>query len=162
MLKLFISFLISIYSLSAFSEENKDSRYLFSSILWDLNGKAIELDNLKGRNVLINFWATWCGGCREEIPNLNLLRVESKGDYEIIGISADNDLRVVRDFVNIQKIKYINLIAGGLAPSIMNEIGNKSKALPFTVIIDKAGKITYSKVGPISDVEMPVIRKKLL
>ena len=68
-------------------------------VIHDLNGKVTSMDELKGKVVLVNFWATWCPPCREEMPALIALQNEHRDRLQIIGISEDDDLEAVHDFV---------------------------------------------------------------
>jgi thiol-disulfide isomerase/thioredoxin len=109
------------------------------------DGKTIELSKLKGKTVVINFWATWCGPCRAEIPGFLEVyeKYKSKG-LEIVGISLDqggwND---VSPFVKKFKISYPVVIGND---KISKQYGN-IEAIPTTFIVDKNGTIVDEHVG---------------
>jgi thiol-disulfide isomerase/thioredoxin len=116
--------------------------------LRDLAGHSVSLATYRGRIVLVNFWATWCGPCRQEMPELN--RLSSRLDPKqagILGIAADNPV-AVQAFVAKLGIHYA--IATGDADQLFAwsaGLGNVSEGLPFTVLLDRSGKVRWIKSG---------------
>jgi cytochrome c biogenesis protein CcmG/thiol:disulfide interchange protein DsbE len=109
-----------------------------------LDGQEITLSKLRGKIVLIDFWATWCGPCREAIPHLIHLRntYQAKG-FEIIGLCQDKgDLEAVQRFVKSMEIPYP--IAMGPEEVSRNF---RVSALPTTVLVDREGKIRLKLLG---------------
>src|SRR5262245_43374084 len=110
-----------------------------------LEGKTVALKDLGNKVVIVDFWATWCPPCREEIPHLNELYSKLKGrGLEIVGVSMDTDgTDGVKDFAREYKIQY-PLVMGDekMAESFGGIIG-----LPTTIIIDRNGKIAKKYVG---------------
>jgi thiol-disulfide isomerase/thioredoxin len=110
-----------------------------------LEGKTVAMKDLGNKVLIVDFWATWCGPCREEIPHLNELysELKSKG-LEIVGISMDTDgTDGVKDFVREFRIQY-PIVMGDekVAESFGGIIG-----LPTTFIIDRDGKIAKKYIG---------------
>lgn len=110
-------------------------------------GKTLKLSDYRGKWVLINFWATWCPPCREEIP----LFVETQERYgpkglQIIGIALD-EARDVRDFADTYFINYPNLIGDAWVMQLMAQYGNRIGSLPFSVVVDPEGYIRSRKMG---------------
>ena len=108
-------------------------------------GTTVELKKLKGKLVLVNFWATWCGPCRAEIPAFVDLyeRYKDKG-LEIVGISVDdNGWSDVKPFVEKYKINYPVVIDQG---AVVRAYGNFN-AIPVTFIVDKEGNLVDRHVG---------------
>lgn len=115
----------------------------------DLDGKRYQLSDLKGKVVVINFWATWCAPCRKEIPDLRAIYDEYKDQgVEILGISLDQiDKSQIRKFVKNFKVNY-PILHG--TQSELNKILNAYQTgqfLPTTFIIDREGVIRDVLVG---------------
>ncbi len=119
--------------------------------LTDLSGKSISLSDLKGKVIFVNFWATWCGPCRHEIPAFIEFYKENKDNGAVIlGVSVDKSANKVRDFVDEYKINYPIVMA-------TNEmIGDykPGKFIPTTIIIDTDGMIRGKKVGIMDTVTL--------
>lgn len=115
------------------------------SVEWTtLDGRTISLASLKGQVVLIDFWATWCPPCREEIPHLITLYADHAGQLEIIGISMDDDPAAdVPPFAKKHAIPY-PLVAG--TEAIARAFGG-IRALPTTFLIDRQGRIAHKYLG---------------
>jgi len=113
-----------------------------------LDGKAFDLASQKGNVVLLNLWATWCGPCRFEIPELEKMHAEySPRGLKIIGVSLDDSgAEVVKQFVAEKKMTY--MIAIDPEGTIANIF--QTSIIPTTVLIDKKGKIVWKEYGPVS------------
>ena len=106
--------------------------------LRDINGKNIKLADLRGKVVLLNFWATWCVPCRTEIPDLVKKQLAYRNDLQIVGITyPPEELNNVRRFVRESKINY--QVAMGTRET--KRKFTSSETLPLTVIIDREGMI---------------------
>jgi len=110
----------------------------------DVNGKELSLEAYKGKVVLLNFWATWCGPCRSEIPSLIRLQEEYKDRLQIIGMDVDDDDKEqLRAFVKAKGINYpvamtsvpVRLAYGGIS------------ALPTLFVINQDSKVVQKHVG---------------
>ena len=112
--------------------------------LSSLDGKTVAMKDLSNKVVVIDFWATWCGPCREEIPHLNRLYSDYKGQgLEVIGISMDDGPDVVKEFAREMRMEY-PLVMGNdeLADQFGGILG-----LPTTFIVDRKGNIVKKFVG---------------
>ena len=117
-------------------------------ILPTTDGKTVKLSDLKGKVVIVDFWATWCGPCRRGIPDLIELKKKygSKG-FEIVGVSVDTDTKdEVVPFMKAQKINY-PIVYGNM--NVYQQYGG-IRAIPTSFVIDKQGKIVASYEGLIS------------
>ncbi len=113
--------------------------------LLDLDGKTIKDADFKGKIVVLNFWATWCVPCREEIPSLIELHQQYGDDGVIIvGASVDRGgVDLVKRFVERFKINYPIVIAD---EKMMRDFGNV-EAVPTTFLIDRNGRVAGKHVG---------------
>ena len=110
----------------------------------DIDGKTISLADLKGKVVLVNFWATWCPPCRAEIPDLVKLQDKYRDKLVVLGISEDEvDPAQVKAFATEQKMNYPIV----MATTELRQIFKGVAALPTTFVLDTEGKIQMRHVG---------------
>lgn len=127
---------------------------ILGSRLHTLDGAVQTLSRFRGQVLVINYWATWCAPCREEIPVFIKLQKEFTGNgVQFIGIAVDQADKV-RDFAQEFGINYPLLIAGMDAVELSRQAGNKAGVLPYTLVLDRSGTIAASLVGGISEVRM--------
>ena len=128
----------------------------------DLNqfgGGRIRLKDLRGRVVVLNFWATWCVPCRVEIPDLNKLTDEFRGqDLTVIGISWDDTDKQINAFQKQIKLNY-KIVLGG--ESVEAKFGGVPD-LPTTFIIDRTGHLRQKLVGAAEKSEFESVIRPLL
>jgi thiol-disulfide isomerase/thioredoxin len=118
--------------------------------LADLSGARRSVAEWDGQVVLINFWATWCPPCREEIPGLiELQRRLGDAGLQIVGIALDRPDAVQRLAAELG-INYPVLIGDLDVIAVAREYGNVIGALPYTVVVDRAGDIAFSRQGKLS------------
>ena len=118
---------------------NISTATLFSSNIMNSSGEIVSFSKFEGQWLLINFWATWCAPCREEIPELNEVAHENK-NIQTIAIAID-DLESVNKFTNKIPIEYLSLIAENEGVQLSQSLGNERGILPFSVIISPEKKI---------------------
>lgn len=110
----------------------------------DLSGNVVSTAALKGKVVLLNFWATWCGPCREEIPEMIKLQAQYKDTLEVIGASEDEAPPAqVAKFVQKAGINYPVIMS---SPQLEGEYGGVA-ALPTTFVINTDGRVVQKNVG---------------
>jgi peroxiredoxin len=107
----------------------------------DLDGKPLSIANYKGKIVLIDFWATWCGPCVKELPNvLKTYEKHHAQGFEIIGISLDNEEKALRDFIKSKNMTWVQYFDGkGWQSKLAGIYGVNS--IPATYLLDGTGKI---------------------
>jgi len=113
--------------------------------LKDLNGNEVTLDDFEGKVLFVNFWATWCPPCREEIPGfVETYAVYHEKGMEILGISLDRQgADVVKKFAEKYEVNYP--IALGTQQLVQDY--QPGQYIPTTIIIDREGKIRHRHVG---------------
>jgi thiol-disulfide isomerase/thioredoxin len=112
--------------------------------LTDLDGRAISNESLRGKVVLMNFWATWCGPCREEIPMLVALQEHYKDKLVVVGVSIDErPASEVKEFAAGFFVNY----PIAMAPKGMGEAFGGISAVPSTFVVNPEGRIVQRHVG---------------
>jgi thiol-disulfide isomerase/thioredoxin len=115
----------------------------------DLDGASHRLSEWKGRRLLLNFWATWCGPCREELPLLDATRARlAPNGVEVVGIALD-DPAAVRAFLAATPVRYPVLLADADAPDPSLRFGNTRGVLPYSVLVDAQGIVREQHVGGV-------------
>jgi thiol-disulfide isomerase/thioredoxin len=128
---------------------------LFAATLNTLQDKPQALAKWQGKPLIVNFWARWCPPCRAEIPEFVKLHhdYKSKG-LEVIGIGIEDQAEAVRDFAKAYDMDYTLLLGKDKGMDLMRALGNVRLGLPFTVAIDRTGKIVATKTGGIKGDEL--------
>lgn len=120
----------------------------------DLDGKQRSVEEWRGKLLVVNFWATWCGPCKQEMPGFAAMQQEYAGrGVQFIGVAVD-DLASVQAFLREVPVNYPILIAGDAGSLLANQLGNIIGVLPFTVLVDSQGAIVQRKFGELSKSEL--------
>lgn len=120
----------------------------------DISGKDQSLAQWQDQVLIVNFWATWCQPCREEVPVL--LRAQARhasNRVTIVGISVDS-VDKVREFANEYRIGYPLVIGTMDVVDLTRRLGNKAAGLPYTIVLDRSGRLVKSHLGAISEAEL--------
>ena len=135
---------------------------LLGLALPDIDGREQRLDQWKGKVLVVNFWATWCEPCREEMPEFVKAQAAlgAKG-LQFVGIAIDQPDKI-RRFSQDLKLNYPSLVGGYGALEVSKSFGNTIMALPFTLIIDREGQVAYTQLGPLKPGKLDAIVRKLL
>ncbi len=135
---------------------------LMGVALPDPTGKEQRMDQWKGKVLVVNFWATWCAPCREEMPEFIKAQTQfgSKG-LQFVGIAVDQADKVAQ-FEKEIGVNYPSLVGGFGAMELSKSLGNKLMALPFTVIVDRKGAIVHTQLGLLKPDKLESIVKQLL
>lgn len=120
---------------------------MFSQSLVDAKGQPQPLSQWKDKALVVNFWATWCGPCVDEMPELSALQTEvAPSNIQILGIGIDSTSNIAQ-FASKYKITY-PLYTGGIdATELSRQFGNKAGGLPFTVLVGRDGRVKKTYLG---------------
>ena len=112
----------------------------------DLNGQKIKLSELKGKVVFLDFWATWCGYCVAELPNIKAMneKYKSRNDFQVVGISLDKNLDEWETYIKENNLDWINICDGKKREGEIVRLYN-AMGIPKYYIIDQAGKIRFNE-----------------
>jgi len=134
---------------------DKDVSAIFLQTFPNVEGDMVTLNSLKGDNfTIINFWATWCAPCVEEMPMLSNFHSdnETKG-IKVIALAVDNK-KQIQSFLNKRTLKQPILIVGPDGSDLLSFLGSKKNALPFTALIGPNKNLLKTKMGKISENEI--------
>ncbi|MCK8816814.1 TlpA family protein disulfide reductase [Natroniella sulfidigena] len=124
--------------------------------LTNLAGDEVSLSQFRGQNVILNFWASWCSYCREEMPDLD--QFDAKYDDTIVlGVNVGEEKDVVKEFITDEGYQFLNLL--DQASLVTGEYA--VSALPTTYFIDQEGRIKYVKRGIVTKEELTELRRDL-
>jgi len=125
---------------------------LLSQSMTDVSGKPQALSQWQGKPLIINFWATWCPPCVEEMPELAALQAEI-APVQIIGIGVDSQENIAQ-FAEKMHIHYPLYVAGTGATELMRQFGNQAGGLPFTVLVGLDGNPQKVYLGRLNFEEL--------
>lgn len=144
------------------AEQPADAGSLLAIALPDLDGREQPLAQWRGKLLVVNFWATWCAPCREEMPMFVKLQAEQGArGLQFVGIAVDEAPKV-REFATEIGLNYPSLIGGFGAMELSRTFGNRVMALPFTVIIGRDGRIVMTQLGPVKPQQLEAAMREFL
>jgi thiol-disulfide isomerase/thioredoxin len=122
----------------------------------DMNGDDVRLSSFKGKVIVLNFWATWCGPCKVEIPSLVELQKQYANDVVVLGMSVDDPVDQLKPFATKYKINYPVLV--GLGREDVQDAFGPLYGIPVTVFIGRDGKIckTHHGIAAKGQIEGPI------
>jgi thiol-disulfide isomerase/thioredoxin len=127
---------------------------LWSSSFEGLDGQSTELAQFKGKPLVINFWATWCMPCVEEMPLLNAFYQQNASkSWQVIGLAIDQPSSV-RKFLARHPVDYPIFQAGLLGTELTKTLGDDQEGLPFTIVLNAQGQLKQRKLGRLSPSEI--------
>lgn len=136
------------------SESEAAVQALMDLKLPDAAGQPTPLAQWKGKPMVVNFWATWCPPCREEMPMLaEASRSPAGQGIQFVGIAMD-DAKAVATYAENSPTPYPLLVTGMEIGPLMARLGNGAQALPFTVFLDRDGALHQVKLGELKAAEL--------
>jgi peroxiredoxin len=129
--------------------------------LKDMDDESYSFVDYRGKVVLLNFWATWCPPCMQEIPGFIEVQHDLSGqDFQIVGVAVDNE-DAVRKFASENGVNYPLLPGEDEAIELADRYGNRSGGLPYSVLIDKNGNISDTITGELNKTRLKNLLVKL-
>lgn len=140
----------------------RDGSAVLALVLPDVDGRQQPLSQWRGKVLVVNFWATWCAPCREEMPHFIAAQTRdgAKG-LQFVGIAVDQ-VDKVREFADEIRLNYPALIGGLGAIELSKALGNDLAALPFTIILDRSGSVVHTQLGPLKPAQLDALLDRLL
>ena len=135
---------------------------LFAATMPDEKGHPQALKQYAGKIVVLNFWATWCEPCREEMPELSKLHATYKNKNVIVLGVAIDDVGAVSNFVKETKVSYPLFAADMQGMQFATNLGNDKDVLPYTVIIKADGTVAKTYFGRVTQPLLKETLSKLL
>lgn len=118
------------------------------------HGEAVRVADFRGKPLLVNFWATWCPPCVEELPMLNAFQqAQSARGWQVLGLAVDQP-SAVRGFLNKLPLNFPVGMAGFGGTELSRTLGNVSGALPFSVVFGASGVVLHRKLGKLSEADL--------
>lgn len=127
----------------------------------DRDGNIWHAEDWTHKILVLNFWATWCPPCRDEMPIFTKLQKEfSQQDVMFIGIAID-DLEAVEEFIDSYGIDFTILMGNTESVALSERLGNRFSALPYTVIVDKGGRVKLRHAGGVKEEQLRQVLAEL-
>ena len=129
------------------------------SSFWQLEfatpgGQTLTMHSMHGKPLLLNFWASWCPPCIEELPLLsNFFKENSANGWQVLGLAVD-ELDPVKRFLAHSPLSFPVALAGISGIELSKSLGNLIGGLPFTVVIDPTAKVIHRKMGKVTPDEL--------
>jgi thiol-disulfide isomerase/thioredoxin len=125
--------------------------------LKDMDGFDVSLESFKGKVILINFWATWCGPCKAEIPDLVELQTAYTNDLVVLGVSVDDTPEQMRPYAEQYQMNYPVLVANGRDD--FKDAYGPLWGIPVSVIVDRLGRvhIRHAGIGTYEQFEQEIL-----
>lgn len=139
------------------NETAEAARAILSARIPDLDGRERTLSEWTGKVLVVNYWATWCAPCREEIPMFVRMqdRYRDRG-LQFVGIAIDRPEPVAR-FAEEYRINYPLLIGRIETVELSRKAGNRAGGLPFTMVFDRRGRLAGTALGEVKEPKLEAI-----
>ena len=140
----------------------RDGSAVLGIVLPDAQGHEQALTQWRGKVLVVNFWATWCAPCREEMPQFVAAQArDGARGVQFVGIAVDDPVKV-RAFAAEIGLNYPALIGGYGAIELSKTLGNELSALPFTIVLDRQGRVAHAHLGPLKAAQLNDLLSSLL
>lgn len=134
--------LVALLSVSAYAKELSGPAPDFT--LKDLDGKTVKLSDYKGKVVMINFWASWCGPCRQEMPLLETMAKDlEKAGFVLLGVNLDEEVDDAKEFLESTPVTFTVLLNPDQSVAELY----KNEAMPSSYFVDRDGNLAYLHKG---------------
>lgn len=134
---------------------------LFATRLNDPAGKTLAMSQWQGRTLVVNFWATWCPPCKEEMPAFSRLQTKyAANGIQFVGIafdSADNVLTYSKQ----HPVTYPLLIGGSEGAELSRQLGNSLLTVPYTIILSASAEVHFTRMGRVSEQELDALLRNI-
>ncbi len=118
------------------------------------DGNMLPMAGFRGKPLLINFWATWCAPCVEELPMIDaFFKAQQQSGWQVLGLAADKP-RNVQEFLQKMPLHFPVAVDATLATQWARQLGNIAGGLPFSVVINSAGEVAQRKMGKLVDADL--------
>jgi thiol-disulfide isomerase/thioredoxin len=162
MTRLLAALLLAVLSPLTVAQELPSSAPLFAATLNDLDDKPVALERYRGKPLVVNFWARWCGPCKAEIPELIKFRHAHKGKIEVLGIGIEDRAEPAKEFAKAYDMDYPVFVAKEQGIPLMLALGNTKTGLPYTLFIDRNGQVVQRKMGLVKKQDLDAGEELLL
>jgi thiol-disulfide isomerase/thioredoxin len=117
----------------------------------DVNDNMLAISAWRGKVLVINFWATWCAPCLQEIPEFMKLQAEYQDrGLQFVGVAID-EKQPVQAYLQKVGINYPVMVAGDAGIALSQQLGNVINAVPFTLMVNKSGQVVHRQPGELSN-----------
>ncbi|WP_445288804.1 TlpA family protein disulfide reductase [Variovorax atrisoli] len=125
-------------------------------------GGDLVLSSLRGKPLLLNFWATWCPPCVEEMPMIDaFFRQNGANGWQVVGLAIDQP-SAVRKFLQRTPVTYPTGLAGLQGTELVKNLGNTGGGLPFTLVLNSDGSVAARKMGKLEATDLETWRRELV
>jgi len=140
--------LLCICTAAKAGQEGDSSEALFRAAVLDLSSRQVSMEQFRGDPILVSFWARWCAPCRDEFPELQRqASLHRKDGLRVLGVALDDRTDAVKDFARAYEIGYTVLVVASGNTELLQALGNAPAGLPFTLAIDRHGRIVGRRLG---------------
>jgi thiol-disulfide isomerase/thioredoxin len=122
-------------------------------------GGELAVESLRGRPIVLNFWATWCPPCIKEMPMLDAFQQKHRDQWHVLGLAVDGPTPV-REFLRKTPVAFPIGLAGLNGVELSRSLGNSAGGLPFSVVFDGQGRQATRKLGALSQSDLDAWHQK--